>query len=129
MYNWRTSREPGFPLKTKFHDFSMIPGYFSRLLNSVLAACAICLNCYCPPKLFLRQKIRVPPVVKYQTKKKRKRQRINSAKYILIKKMCIIETKFHDFSMKMSIFCNSMIIPCMDFLDQISGFPSEWEPC
>ena len=48
-------------LKTTFHDFSMIfsmiPGYFSRLLNSVLAASVICLNCYYSLKLFLRQKI------------------------------------------------------------------------
>ena len=44
-------------LKTKFHDFSMIPGYFSMLLNYVLASCVICLNCYYSPKLFLSEKI------------------------------------------------------------------------
>ena len=48
-------------LKTTFHDFSMIffmiPGYFSRLLNLVLAACVIYLNCYYSPELFLRQNI------------------------------------------------------------------------
>ena len=49
----------------------MIPGYFPRLLNSVLAACVICLNCYYSPKLFLREKFghMQPPVVKYQAKK------------------------------------------------------------
>ena len=50
----------------------MIPGYFSRLVNSVLAACVICLNCYYSPKLSLRQKIWAcmqPPVVKYQAKR------------------------------------------------------------
>ena len=51
----------------------MIPGYFSRLLNSVLAACVICLNCYYSPILFLREKIwahatTTRPVVKDQAK-------------------------------------------------------------
>ena len=54
-----------------FHDFSMILSYFSRLLNSVLAACVICLNCYYSPKLFYIKRFghMQPPVVKYQAEK------------------------------------------------------------
>ena len=49
----------------------MIPGYFSGLLNSVLAACVICLNCYYSPTCFYVKRFghMQPPVVKYQAKK------------------------------------------------------------
>ena len=72
-----------------------------------------------------------PPVVKYQAKKETRVTKNKLCKmYSDIKKMWITETKFHDFSMKMSFFLNSMIFPCIEFfLDHISSFPGEWEPC
>ena len=56
---------------------------------------------------------------------------MNSAKSILIlKKLGITETKFHDFSMKISFFLKFHDLSMHGFfLCKIPGFPGEWEPC
>ena len=52
-------------LKTKLNDFSMTPGFFSRLLNSVLTAYVICLNCYYSSILFLHTVFYTQAVLSY----------------------------------------------------------------
>ena len=56
-----------------------------------------------------------PPVVKYQAEKEIQVTKNKFCKiYSNFEKKWITETKFHDFSMKMSLFGNPMFFSCMD---------------
>ena len=85
-------------------------------VNSVLAACVICPNCYYSPKLFLCQKIKIyghmQPPVKYQAKKE---TQVTKNNFFLILKNLDNKQNFMIFPWNCPFFWNSMIFSCMEF--------------
>ena len=100
------------------------------VLNSVLAACVIYLNCYHLPKLFLYVKrfghiYMQPPVVKYQVILERN----TCAKNEFCKMYTDIEKNGDNWS-KIPWKCPFFKIPWFFHAwNFFPGFPGEWEPC